>query len=420
MQYNTDKYRLDVSLRTPRRKRLSFIILLILFFAESLFSYSHLSLGVYQGFHIIIMTYFIIIWLKVIISEPKTPKYSTNVLLLIFLPFLSIYSCYVLHGQSMEATLIVSRMHLGWLIFFFLYYYKVSETEMLKIIKKFAIVYVAISVLQQLTYTGFGYAPFGSRTAGSTYAEELLGGVEKRFGLWRFGISGGAIVTVLLFTLLSEKHKGLNKNIFIVLILISLISQGSRVLIFAIFAAICYNYLFNKRIRYRGLYISLIVISMAILYTYKDAIFGNLLDVQDDYEEGRSFSYAYYSHEYLSNWMSILFGNGLGHKSSIYGNTIEYFEGKRVILADIGILGTLYYWGAIYVFTYIVLLLRLFFSKWLATSYKSYIVYIFLRLLVITPLWEFAGMVEQGLFVYLCFANINKNKLAYGQKRNKI
>lgn len=158
---------------------------------------------------------------------------------------------------------------------------------------------------------------------------------------------------------------------------------------------------------------------MAILYTYKDAIFGNLLDVQDDYEEGRSFSYAYYSHEYLSNWMSILFGNGLGHKSSIYGNTIEYFEGKRVILADIGILGTLYYWGAIYVFTYIVLLLRLFFSKWLATSYKSYIVYIFLRLLVITPLWEFAGMVEQGLFVYLCFANINKNKLAYGQKEIK-
>lgn len=159
---------------------------------------------------------------------------------------------------------------------------------------------------------------------------------------------------------------------------------------------------------------------MAVVYAYKDAIFGSLLDVQDDYEEGRSFSYAYYSQEYLSNWMSILFGNGLGHKSSIYGNTIEYFEGKRVILADIGILGTLYYWGAIYVFTYIVLLLRLFFSKWLATSYKSYIVYIFLRLLVITPLWEFAGMVEQGLFVYLCFANINKNKLAYGQKRNKI
>lgn len=66
-------------------------------------------------------------------------------------------------------------------------------------------------------------------------------------------------------------------------------------------------------------------------------------------------SYIYYYNEITNNFVSFC-GNGLPSAHSMYGQIIPYFMGKPVTPSDIGMLGTWFYWGGVYVCTYLFLL----------------------------------------------------------------
>lgn len=49
----------------------------------------------------------------------------------------------------------------------------------------------------------------------------------------------------------------------------------------------------------------------------------------------------------------------------MYGQIIPYFMGKPVTPSDIGMLGTWFYWGGVYVCTYLFFIIRLCMNKYL-------------------------------------------------------
>ena len=138
-----------------------------------------------------------------------------------------------------------------------------------------------------------------------------------------------------------------------------------------------------------------------------------MANVSEDLETGRSFSYIYYFNEYISNPLSIFLGNGVGHESSEYGSDVIYFDNHRVILSDIGMMGTLYYWGIIYVLTYFIAVFRFLKNRYLDSHLKAIMLTPILVSWISTPLWEFGGIIFQALLFYYCDINIKKNKLSF-------
>ena len=80
----------------------------------------------------------------------------------------------------------------------------------------------------------------------------------------------------------------------------------------------------------------------------------------------------------------------------------DYYGDFHVTPSDIGIVGTMYYWGAIYVITYLLIMFRWLMNRRLSLFYKA----ILLSFLICCPiagfLWEIEGFMLQGLLFYLC------------------
>lgn len=81
------------------------------------FSLSYFDLKIYQYVHLLIIVFFIY---QIFLKYDKYPKNlnSIYVLALLITPLFSVYSGYVLRGLPISDSLIVYRMHLGWLVFF--------------------------------------------------------------------------------------------------------------------------------------------------------------------------------------------------------------------------------------------------------------------------------------------------------------
>lgn len=386
------------------KSKTNYWLLLFIILSINCFSFSYLDLGFYQKLHLIIFAFLIYATFFIHRKIPET-FHKKGILWMLLLPLLSIYSCNVLHGQSYSASLIIYRMHLGWLCYFALWNKRVTLDQIYKVIFLVGLIYALLTLFQQVTYP---FAPFGSRTIGTDYAI-MAGGIEKRMGFYRFSVGGMYYATIALFICLT--YKKTNKNYIVMGILaISIIASGNRQTMFSVFLAFCYYVLYNKKVKHRFPIIVCLLVIIYLLYYYADAIFGSLVNVKDDFESARLVSVVFFWDEVTQNWLSFLFGNGLGHSSSAYGNEIYYVDGQRAIFSDVGMLGTMYLWGALYVAAYYILAVKMFFNKYLSAHLKA----VLLSFLVASPialfLFEIGGMLLQGILFYLCDLDIYNNK----------
>ena len=142
-------------------------LLFILIASINFWSFSWLDLKIYQYIHLIVLAYILFVVLKKCRVKIPDCIHCKEVFLMMVLPLLSVYSCYILHGQSITSSLIVYRMHLGWLLYFVLWYKKVTELTIYKVILFIAVGYSLLTIIQQVTYP---FAPFGDRTLGTAQA----------------------------------------------------------------------------------------------------------------------------------------------------------------------------------------------------------------------------------------------------------
>lgn len=391
-------------------------LLLVLAFSTSLWSFSLLDMKVFQYFHILIICYFFVIVLRNKRRMPSSFHYVA-VLILMLLPLCSIVPCYMYHGQAIKLSLIIYRMHLGWLIYFVLWYKKVSLLKVLKVVFIIAIVYTIISLVQQITYP---FAPFGGRTVGTDFASDLMGGVEKRMGFYRF-LVGGSAYCMMASLLLIGIQKTLKKGYFysaMLFFVLGILALGSRTTLLSYALAVAFCYLFNKDTNYKILYFILIVVASYIFYAYSSQIFGKLANIKDDLDEGRLESYLYYFKEIFGNTTCLLWGNGLPHAESQYGiDTALLMRNSHIIWTDIGFLGTGFNWGFLYVGFYMFMVFKFVFNKYLDIAYKAILLMPIFICVIQSPLWEFSGFVYQGVLFYLCDMNILSNKIKNNENR---
>lgn len=372
------------------------VLLFFLIASTNLFSFGQIDLKYYQYVHLAILG--ILVYVSCFNKKSLPRSYHVrSVLLLMFLPLASVYSCYVINGQDVGLSLVVYRMHLGWLLYFYLSKKRLPLDSIVKTVFVVGMGYCMITLLQQITYP---IAPFGSRAIGSAYATDKIGGVERRMGFWRFMV-GGLYYGVLALFFVVRSSVPYRKILFLLLFL-SIVASGNRQTIFSVFISLVFYYAFSKNISNKWLIMLFTCVVCLFVYIFADSIFGRLTNVSGDLEDGRMPSYIFYWQEIIKSPMAFLLGNGLPNGASSYGMRADYYGDFHVTPSDIGIVGTMYYWGAIYVITYLLIMFRWLMNRRLSLFYKA----ILLSFLICSPiagfLWEIEGFMLQGLLFYLC------------------
>lgn len=385
------------------RAKVDGVLLFFLIASINLFSFGQIDLKYYQYVHLVIFC--ILIYVSCFNKKTLPQGYhSRSVLLLMLLPLTSIYSCKILNGQSVWLSLVVFRMHLGWLIYFYLCKKQLPLESVVKTIFIVGMGYCLITLFQQITYP---IAPFGSRTIGSAFATDLFAGIERRMGFWRFMVGGLYYGVLALFFVVRSSVP--YRKILILLLFLSIVASGNRQTIFSVFISLVFYYAFSKNVSNKWLIILFTCVICLFVYMFADSIFGRLTNVSGDLEDGRMPSYIFYWQEITKSPMAFLLGNGLPNGASSYGMRADYYGNFHVTPSDIGIVGTMYYWGGIYVISYLFVMIRWLVNKHLSLFYKAILISFLICCPIAGFLWEIEGFMLQGLLFYLCDRDI------YGQ-----
>lgn len=396
-----------------RKEQVDWTLFWFIALSINLFKFTGFDLKTYQFIHLIIFCY--LLW--IIISKRKKNIDSfhyKSILLMITLPLLSIYSCNVINGQSYFSSLIIFRMHLGWLVYFYLWNKKLSYQTILQTILLVGIIYMLITLVQQISYP---FAPFGERTLGSGGDERFGGAVERRMGFYRFAVGGLYYCILSFFMILASKLR--HRKVILLALSVGIVASGNRQTIFSIFISVIFYYMFEKQVKNKWLIMLLLISISGILYVFSNTIFGRLSNVEEDLESGRMPSYIFYIEKILQSPLSFWFGNGLPSSSSEYGQNIDVYGDFRVTPSDIGIVGTAYYWGVLYVGIYLLLMFRWMINKHLSTIYKAIVLSFILCCPIASFLFEIEGFLLQGILFYLCDLDINHNIKYMNYKKNK-
>lgn len=390
------------------RRKISNWLFIVIILSINIYWLVIFDLKIYQVLHLVILFAFVFI----VYDKRKSICLNTfsyrGVIAMILLPLPSIFVCWYLHHQPIYLSMILYRMHLGWLIYFVLHAYKIEEQKVINTIAIVGFGFAALTLGQQIT---FPFAPFGERTIFFGISRYHLF-LERRFGFLRFYLYGYFYATIILFVILAGKYVCKHKGMALVFLFMAEVAHGSKNNIIACILGILFYIILGRNIKKFFLYGSIACIAIVFAYTYSED-WAYMLDSNQEkeyYEETRLGSLTFFWSQYISNPLIVLFGNGLGHEDSYGAIQNNMMDGDtRVVVQDCGILRTASYWGGLYVLTYIVMLFRLLFHKHLALEYKAIIITIFISMPFVVHVWEIHGMISQAILIYLCDINIKNN-----------
>lgn len=384
---------------------------------NNFWSFTGLELKIYQYAHLVVLAYFVYV-IVVGRKSVEIPKgtHSLWMILLLLTPLLSVYSGHILLGRHISDSLIVYRMHLGFMLYFVLWYKQVTMKQLMSVFMILGFGYAFLTIAQQVT---FPFAPFGMRAGASGYVSDHGGEVERRLGFYRFEIMGvlcAIVLSVMVFTKEIKLPMWQKAILFV-----SLVASGNRRVIGISGLAMGLCWFLNNKSYKRFLYLALAIVGFWLIYTFRFELFGSLANWSEDLEDGRGHSYEYYLSVALSDPMATWMGWGLPHEGDGSRNIFEtYIDGKPVVLADIGLVACFFYWGIFYVISLVGLFLSLALNKNLDGALKSVAIGILAFLWIYFISWEMNGTSFIAMFVYACDLSIaNKRKLNLAKLNNK-
>lgn len=392
-------------------------LVISLILLNNFWSFTGLELKIYQYAHLVVLAYFVYVVLvgRKSVEIPKG-THSLWMILLLLTPLLSVYSGHILLGRHISDSLIVYRMHLGFMLYFVLWYKQVTMKQLMSVFMILGFGYAFLTIAQQVT---FPFAPFGMRAGASGYVSDHGGEVERRLGFYRFEIMGvlcAIVLSVMVFTKEIKLPMWQKAILFV-----SLVASGNRRVIGISGLAMGLCWFLNNKSYKRFLYLALALVVFWLIYTFRFELFGSLANWSEDLEDGRGHSYEYYLSVALSDPMATWMGWGLPHEGDGSRNIFEtYIDGKPVVLADIGLVACFFYWGIFYVISLVGLFLSLALNKNLDGALKSVAIGILAFLWIYFISWEMNGTSFIAMFAYACDLSIaNKRKLNLAKLNNK-
>lgn len=350
-----------------------FVILLLLISANNFYDISLFGEGmdsILKLFHYVIFI-LIVIWLYIetIVKRKNFPNFKNKeqikidrcVILLICGQFISLFNATVFKDQNIFVSFITSMpMLIAFSSYFIFKRFSLSEKSFKKIIVILGVLYCCVFILSAITLPNplFGTFEF----------DEERGGFRLRLK--------GIFWAALLFFLLINHYKLLQKNIFLFLafiIYLFIVASLSRQYI--LWSSLLGGFFFLKGIKFRKflLLISTIVV-LSVTVIPQIPLVENLIELSEaqkdrnDYEQDdvRVRDYRVFLFEYDRNFFQYLFGCGLGSQgNSKWGNELEMMnESLHLVIADASLAGTVLLYGYyslfiwLFIFTYSILFIK--------------------------------------------------------------
>lgn len=343
------------------------------------------------------------------VMEDRT--FSREVLLLMLLPFASVFSCYHYRGQAVVTGMIATRTALFWLLYFLLHKTNFSERKLHKLLMNVGVMATTIYIVQQLVYPTFYWFDVNN-----------LGIVDIRNGLYRFRlflnnpyIYYGFFASIAL-AITQKKSTSWQAAVFFAL---GIVLTLTRQIWFTCFmSVILYPILKTEQ----GMVKKLIgaLFSFLILYVIFlniGSIVGNeivsytISQLKND-DDVRMGAFTFYGLEYWVDWLNVVFGNGVASfGNSAYGNFIQSMEENHAFYrSDVGLVGVLNQYGAIYVFVLFLYYIKVFKNlKYMSTKFRLLFCASFLNLPLAS--WDIFP-VFLSIITYLADCDIKNNKEA--------
>lgn len=336
-----------------------------------------------------------------------------NVLLL-SIPFFSIISANIIHGQSLLDSISVTIINLTYAFYFFIIYKNPRKDQIIKLLVFLGVCWSIINIVQQFS------SPF------VLFMEQKF---SVRNGLINFFIFGKDLGVLIIFYFFNSlfTRRSISKNIIGLFIgLGAIYCLGTRQIFLTIGFCLVVGLFYYNKINFKHL--CLLVILFGFLFFNFDKLFGEFIAMSsnDDWSvQARQLSWYFYGYEYNgSNIISIILGNGREMTTSAYGKEIDAFqnyfgEGRGYWRDDIGVVGLYSYYGLVYVvviISYFIYVFRNF--KYIPAFLRMYVWY---TLLTSATLYHFSAhysvMAISCMVNYIIRQSILEGKSQFVQKR---
>lgn len=353
------------------------------------------------------------------LARPKGDRlhFHALVLMLMWVPFLSIFNSWSIYSQSPTRSFMALLSQSTWIIYFMLHKYKVRESTILKVFLIVALAVVAIQIIQQFTYPN---APFGTMSPETMMEKSRVEAAEQRNGLWRFRIhQNGYYTAPILFAMWVWVRKKVSPMLAVLigLMMASIYLTLTRQVMFAcIITIFCSMFMGQKKVNMTALFLGLIFI--ALLYFNYDTLFSKLAEqTQEDSNEDnvRLLAASTLWSESLRTPFTFLLGYGVPDGSSAYGiHMYKLSTYLGIFTSDVGFIGQIFERGFIYVCICYCMFVRVFFKfkRQVPTYVRMFVLYTGMMSVMIFPCITAAQNIVWVMLLYVCDLHINKSPLA--------
>lgn len=408
---------------TIRKNKINWVQFAIFFafmiVATSFFNYKNWSFKTY--IYLPFYAYFIIEWYihrGRLHKERSSMHFSKLIKWLIAIPFLCFISYFAngdLGWRSHPTTFIMMCGSVAYLAYYAFHAAHVNEKTLVSVFIALALCMFAIQVIQQFNPDA---ALFGVKRDFTDETETLnkTDFIEERNGLYRFRLIGTAITILALcysWQKFLKRRNVVNALMFLVFAASIYLTLTRQQMVAAIGMCVFSVFFMGKsRITTRFKYLFPILIVLFLIYSFRDALFGSLLEqTQDQAEEAesnvRTLAFAYYWNEIVSHPLTFLFGAG--------GNSAAAARASDMFLywVDIGLIGQWFAWGIGAIISYIYILYQILIKKagQVPPYVKFFVFMTFITSILIYPYRSPSEFFIWASLFYICDLHISESPL---------
>lgn len=269
---------------------------------------------------------------------------TKKVMLIFFLALLSIIMSFLIWNQNVILGYRVTAPFLSLVFYFFLVKNDFTDQEIERLIVFYGVVWIFVWLVNMLSPVPiFGLLDIED--------------INDSRGIIRFMIQGDGFL-YLLFFLMFNKWLQQRKKIYLyfcVCVFVIIVLQVTRQTIASCCLIVLYYLLKNRRCLFWCLCSLAIVWTFADINLPKNSVFGHMTELtRNQYEENfskktnvRLEAYDYFFTKYSPNTWAEIFGNGLPHDDSVYGQMYTRLRfTRRIFYSDVGYAGIYLMMGA--------------------------------------------------------------------------
>lgn len=374
-----------------------FVILLLICEVYSLKIFNPLFLGLDLGY--ILLYIWLLLGFVIYRRKTKNPFYKTNNIIpfcLIFLGiFLSMFSAYILYGQTLIQSLIAYRRQYFWIVAFVLLYVRPSVRSIIKSLNWFSIIYIVTTLLRTYIIPNW----FVERDLFLASGEEVL------YGL------GLPLLTIPMYYYCGRirNYFELRDVLYVICYVVFFVLVKNRSILFVVIIIVFFSFISSKK---KSIAIPItVILGLLFFYISFDIIVElnneTVSQVGDsDYNRVKALDYMLFNSN--KDLMTVLLGKGF--ISSHVSNDMANLMMSGIYNSDIGFVGYWDQYGIIPIIVFTVIIIKVLMSKFVPFYIKAIGGHILVCSITISYMGFASNIMWFSLFYYLYLYSNYRNR----------